>query len=87
VAAKSRLVTECGVVDLTCRVSNKQLGISSLMVFFAVLYFVLYCSFVRRSLMQLNSRPANEYKIANVVIRIQVPPPLPTPFRPLPLCH
>lgn len=60
---------------LNCGLTRKQLGLTSLMVFFAVLYFVVYCYFIRRALKQLSTRPASDFRIANVAVRIQVPSP------------
>lgn len=62
----------CAIRLVDCGLTKKQLGLTSLMVFFAVLYFVIYCFFIRRALKQLATRSATEFRIANVAVRIQV---------------
>ena len=62
----------CATRFVNCGLTRKQLGLTSLMVFFAVLYFVIYCYFIRRALNQLATRSATEFRIANVAVRIQV---------------
>ena len=62
----------CATRFVDCGLTRKQLGLTSLMVFFAVLYFAIYCFFIRMALRQLATRSASEFRIANVAVRIQV---------------
>lgn len=42
------------------------------MVFSALLYFALYCYYIRRAFSQLKLKSASDFRILNIVIRIQV---------------
>lgn len=55
-----------------CSLGNGIVITSSVMVAFAVLYFLLYCYFLRRALRQLSDYSNVEFKLANTIVRIQV---------------
>ena len=45
------------------------MGLVSLMVFWAVLYFVLYVYYIRRALELLKVRSNQDYRISNIIAR------------------
>ena len=72
-------LTECWEANPDCAVSSTALGLVSIMVFFCLGYFFLYCYFIHKALKQLQTKSSVEFKIANVVVRLQVRPSLPPP--------
>ena len=64
---------DCGdSIEFFCRAPNTSLGLVSIMLFFALLYFVLYCYFIARAFIQLKTRSASEFRLANLIVRLQV---------------
>ena len=63
----------CGVAKgFSCNIGQGSLITSSIMVAFSLVYFILYCEFLRRSLQQLRRHSNVEFKFANTIVRIQV---------------
>ena len=76
-----------GSVEYYCRTPNTSLGLVAIMVFFALLYFGLYCYFIGRAFVQLQARSATEFRMANMIVRLQASvPPLATSEFSLMIC-
>ena len=68
-----QMLQSCGrLVTFSCRATNTAIGLVSIMVFFALLYFTLYCYFIGMSFKQLKQRSSTEFRIANQIVRLQV---------------
>ena len=67
------VLQDCGeTAEYFCHADNTAYGLVSIMVFFALLYFALYCYFISRAFIQLKTRSATEFRIANMIVRLQV---------------
>ena len=62
----------CLVGNLNCAISRTSIGLVSIMVFFVLLYFFMYCFYIVRALRQLQRKSNVEYRIANIIVRLQV---------------
>lgn len=71
---------KCVATNLNCAISKTSIGLVTIMVFFTLLYFFMYCFYIFRALRQLQSKSNVEYKIANIIVRLQVSTLQPSPL-------
>ena len=63
---------DCRPRIYNCSISTTEIGLVSLPVFFTLVYFALYCSYIHSAMRQLQTKPSTNYKVLNMVVRVQV---------------
>ena len=58
-----------------CSVTSTQMGLIGIMIFFPVLYFVVFCVYLRQAFLRLRKEPYSDFKIGNLLVRLMVGPP------------
>ena len=64
--------TDCRSFYFNCKNSNIQTGLVGLMLFWPVLYFFLFVYYLRLAFVQLRKRPYQDFRTANLLVRMEV---------------
>lgn len=66
----------CRTLDLThCRMSNWTMICVSMAFFMTIVYFILYCYYIKKRMNELRQLSHQNHKVNNLYVRIQVSPP------------
>ncbi|KAK9807443.1 hypothetical protein WJX73_007832 [Symbiochloris irregularis] len=63
---------DCKHYIYNCSITNVQMGLVGLMLFFPVLYFFIFCLYLRRAFAALSNEPYSDFKVGNLLIRLMV---------------
>ena len=63
---------DCRRYEYNCSVNHTQIGLVGVMCFFPVLYFVVFCFYLRQAFVRLKHEPYADFKIGNLLVRLKV---------------
>lgn len=63
---------DCRRFIFNCKTNDIQTAIIGIMVFWPVVYFFLFAFYLRLAFVQLKSKPYQDFRTANLLVRLEV---------------